>query len=190
MSLVPFLMSFLASREKLPISTVTSAGATNNLILPAALTPFDPLCSCAAQCLYVLTDDNPFAIDELRTNAAYTACLLSLIDTNPQPNEKGKDIADDRVTTLRVLCCGKSIPETLNYHTIPTILACRHHAKHLSNTAAFYRRHSGRGSRIGAPCFDTSVVFGLAAGSITKSSGTRCTGGKLFPPTHEKLISN
>ncbi|KAI0964127.1 hypothetical protein AcW1_010246 [Taiwanofungus camphoratus] len=46
-SLIPFLMSFLASREKLPLSTVTSA----------------------AQCLYVLTDENPLVIEEERQNS-------------------------------------------------------------------------------------------------------------------------
>ncbi|THG94495.1 hypothetical protein EW026_g6991 [Hermanssonia centrifuga] len=56
-ALVPFLMSFLGSRSKLPVSTVTSA----------------------AQCLYVLTDDNWPATNELRTNGAYTACLLSIV---------------------------------------------------------------------------------------------------------------
>ncbi|KAI0082315.1 ARM repeat-containing protein [Panus rudis PR-1116 ss-1] len=82
MSLVPFLMSFLASKESLPISTVTSA----------------------AQCLYVLTDDNPPASDELRANAAYTACLLSI--ARGDTNERAKAISDERYTALRVLCSG------------------------------------------------------------------------------------
>ncbi|KAL4253634.1 Armadillo-like helical [Abortiporus biennis] len=84
-SLIPFLMSFLGSRDKLPISTVSSA----------------------AQCLYVLTDDNYVAINEVRTNAEYTACLLGIVQPEPSlPNGKGKDTSDDRAAALRVLCCG------------------------------------------------------------------------------------
>ncbi|KAH9923614.1 ARM repeat-containing protein [Fomitopsis serialis] len=86
-SLVPFLMSFLASRERLPISTVTSA----------------------AQCLYVLTDENPPAIEEVRSNAPYSACVLSIVQSReglPQANGKNKEVADNRGLALQVLCCG------------------------------------------------------------------------------------
>ncbi|EMD42255.1 hypothetical protein CERSUDRAFT_110786 [Gelatoporia subvermispora B] len=85
--LIPFLMSFLGSRENLPISTVTSA----------------------AQCLYVLTDENPSAINELRADAAYTACLLSIVrpsESAPAVNGKDKEKAIERALALRVLCCG------------------------------------------------------------------------------------
>ncbi|THH26612.1 hypothetical protein EUX98_g7581 [Antrodiella citrinella] len=86
LSLVPFLMSFLAARTNLPLSTVTSA----------------------AQCLYVLSDDNPPAIHEIRPNAAYTTCLLEIAKTEGSPNlnEKGKEVSNERLVTLRVLCCG------------------------------------------------------------------------------------
>ncbi|KAI0348220.1 ARM repeat-containing protein [Trametopsis cervina] len=85
-SLVPFLMSFLSAREKLPVATVASA----------------------AHCLYVLTDDNYPAIVEVRSNGAYTACLLSVArpDEAEKPNGKGKAARDDREVTLRILCSG------------------------------------------------------------------------------------
>ncbi|KAI0368910.1 ARM repeat-containing protein [Pilatotrama ljubarskyi] len=86
-SLVPFLMSFLAARDKLPLSTVTSA----------------------AQCLYVLTDENPPIIDEVRSNAEYTACLLAIVrpeDAAPKANGKDKDTSDVRTIAFRVLTCG------------------------------------------------------------------------------------
>ncbi|KAI8990655.1 ARM repeat-containing protein [Trametes punicea] len=86
-SLVPFLMSFLASRDKLPLSTVYSA----------------------AQCLYVLTDENPPIIEEVRSNAEYTACLLAIVrsdQTVTKSNGKDKDTSGARATALRVLICG------------------------------------------------------------------------------------
>ncbi|KAI0706300.1 ARM repeat-containing protein [Cerioporus squamosus] len=86
-SLVPFLMSFLASRDSLPLSTVTSA----------------------AQCLYVLTDENPPIIEEVRTNAEYTACLLAIVrsaDTPAKANGKEKETSDAKASAFRVLCCG------------------------------------------------------------------------------------
>ncbi|KAG1810178.1 ARM repeat-containing protein [Suillus plorans] len=81
-NLVPFLMSFLAARAKLPIATVTAA----------------------AQCLYVLTDDNQPAIDELRSNAAYSTCLLEIV--HDEDGVKDKKIIWDRITTLKVLSSG------------------------------------------------------------------------------------
>ncbi|EPT03355.1 hypothetical protein FOMPIDRAFT_1040483 [Fomitopsis schrenkii] len=86
-SLVPFLMSFLASGDRLPLSTVTSA----------------------AQCLYVLTDENPPAVEEVRSNAPYSSCILSIVQSRealPQANGKNKELADDRSLALQVLCCG------------------------------------------------------------------------------------
>ncbi|KAI0686648.1 armadillo-type protein [Cytidiella melzeri] len=85
-SLVPFLMSFLGAKDKLPVSTVASA----------------------AHCLYVLTDDNPPAMQEVRCNGAYTACLLAVArpDEDQKPNGKGKAASDDREVALRVLCSG------------------------------------------------------------------------------------
>ncbi|KAG8219606.1 ARM repeat-containing protein [Butyriboletus roseoflavus] len=84
-NLVPFLMSFLSSRDKLPISTVVAA----------------------AQSLYVLTDDNQTAIDEVCSDAAYSSCLLDIVRWNERdPKGKSKDLSRDRFETLKVLCCG------------------------------------------------------------------------------------
>ena len=85
-------MSFLAARTKLPIATVTAAGwfadkISFRLVFMAYFT--------SAQCLYVLTDDNQPAIDELRSNAAYSTCLLEIVRT-------------DGVTMLKVLASGKN----------------------------------------------------------------------------------
>lgn len=77
-----------------------------------------------AQCLYVLTDDNPPAISEVRASAEYTACLLAI--ARPQDGEnvsaeslakgKAKEAFDDRETALRVLCSGAFLV---------SVLACR-----------------------------------------------------------------
>ncbi|KAG1889472.1 ARM repeat-containing protein [Suillus subluteus] len=83
-NLVPFLMSFLAARAKLPIATVIAA----------------------AQCLYVLTDDNQPAMDELRSNAAYSTCLLEIVHDEGGVTEKDKEVYWDRMTTLKVLSSG------------------------------------------------------------------------------------
>ncbi|KAL5494642.1 hypothetical protein ACEPAI_103 [Sanghuangporus weigelae] len=85
--LVPFLMAFLESRDKLPSRTVAAA----------------------AQCLYVLTDDNPPAIDGLRSNSSYTACLLSIArgDYAPVPTStEAKELAEDRVLSVKLLAAG------------------------------------------------------------------------------------
>lgn len=83
-NLVPFLMSFLAARAKLPIATVTAA----------------------AQCLYVLTDDNQPAIDELRSNAAYSTCLFEIVHDEGGVTSKDKEVFWDRTSTLKVLSSG------------------------------------------------------------------------------------
>ncbi|KJA28497.1 hypothetical protein HYPSUDRAFT_129419 [Hypholoma sublateritium FD-334 SS-4] len=75
--LVPFLMSFLAARDNLPLTTVSSA----------------------AQCLYVLTDDNRPAISDVRTDASYLACLLSIA-------RQEQAQADPKSITLAVLAAG------------------------------------------------------------------------------------
>ncbi|KAG6842438.1 hypothetical protein C0991_007568 [Blastosporella zonata] len=82
--LVPFLMSFLAARDKVPLAPVTSA----------------------AHCLYVLTDDNFPAISEVRADAGYISCLLDIVRSTDAPHGKSKDPSDPRSTTLKVLCSG------------------------------------------------------------------------------------
>ena len=100
-------MSFLASRDKLPVSTVTAAGEWCAIPEEA-----DHLISrqLSAQCLYVLTDENSSAIEEVRSNAPYSACVLSIVQSRegiPSTNGKSKEVADDRSLALQVLCCGK-----------------------------------------------------------------------------------
>ncbi|KAF7326405.1 ARM repeat-containing protein [Mycena venus] len=88
MKLTPFLMSFLAAREKIPLAPVTAA----------------------AQCLYVLTDDNYPAIADVRSDGGYIACLMSILNPDENsvtmPNGKSADCPDPRVVTLRVLASG------------------------------------------------------------------------------------
>ncbi|KAJ6602568.1 armadillo-type protein [Mycena vulgaris] len=85
MKLMPFLMSFLAAREKIPLGPVTAA----------------------AHCLYVLTDDNYPAITDIRADGSYIACLMSLIDSDEKMgNGKSPETVDPRVVTLRVLASG------------------------------------------------------------------------------------
>lgn len=102
--LVPFLMAFLSSRDHLPITTVTSAGAY------AALSPLLGLKTVnvtAAQCLYVLTDDNPPVGDEIRANLSYVSCLVEISKVRGAPDVKGKTpAAEERAVALGILGCG------------------------------------------------------------------------------------
>lgn len=85
LELIPFLMSFLASRASIPLSTVTSA----------------------AQCLYVLTDDNPPASRKVKGSPEYVEHLLSIAQSGvTQLNGKGKQAAEDPSTTLAILSVG------------------------------------------------------------------------------------
>jgi len=60
-----------------------------------------------AQCLYVLTDDNQPAIDDLRSNAVYSACLLEIVRSEDAASRKDKEVIGDRLTMLKVLAAGK-----------------------------------------------------------------------------------
>lgn len=96
-ALIPFLMSFLASREKLPLTTVVSAGMSFSTSLISCSEPSIPL----AQCLYVLTDDNRPATQEVRHNAGYLSCLLSIVrEENPKKENT------EQTLTLSVLASG------------------------------------------------------------------------------------
>jgi len=56
--------------------------------------------SSLAQCLYVLTEENDPAIEELRMNSGYISCLLNVVQDGTSTN------SDERVVTLRTLACG------------------------------------------------------------------------------------
>ncbi|KAJ7743939.1 armadillo-type protein [Mycena maculata] len=84
MKLIPFLMSFLAAPEKIPLPPITAA----------------------AQCLYVLTDDNYPAIADVRSDSGYITCLMAVINPDENlPNGKSPE-ANPRAVTLRVLAAG------------------------------------------------------------------------------------
>ena len=96
-----------------------------------------------AQCLYVLTDENAPIIDEVRSNAEYTACLLEIVRSSTTPvkaNGKDKDTSDAKLSALRVLCCGtSSLP-----HSCPvTEMASRYSQERLAYTAPIHSRNCG-----------------------------------------------
>ncbi|KAJ1302756.1 hypothetical protein OPQ81_003065 [Rhizoctonia solani] len=94
-SLIPFLMAFLINRAKLPRQVVHAA----------------------AQCLYVLSEDNPPAIQNIRSESEYIACLVA-ISTAPQgPNDDEWDVG------IKILGCGSlrniaPLPAALNASSI------------------------------------------------------------------------
>ena len=95
-----------------------------------------------AQCLYVLTDENYPIIEEVRSNAEYTACLLAVVRSTDSPvnsNGKGKESSDARVPAFRVLCCGAYL-RRLECLLSPRY-ACRYTQEHLTHTAPIHRRN-------------------------------------------------
>ena len=102
MRLVPFLMSFLAARDTLPLIPVTSAG---RYYLISWWQTFIELLRLA-QCLYVLTDDNYPAISDVQADAGYIACLLSIARKENGGLDHTKNV-DPRTVTLSVLAAGK-----------------------------------------------------------------------------------
>jgi hypothetical protein len=66
-----------------------------------------------AQCLYVLSDDNPPVTKEIKFSAAYTACLLDIVRQDEKGKGKAKGPSDERQITLRVLASGTSAPQNL-----------------------------------------------------------------------------
>jgi hypothetical protein len=63
--------------------------------------------SAVAHCLYVLTDDNYPAINEVRSNAAYTSCMLEVVRLESGLLDgKEKEIANKQSVTLSVLVSG------------------------------------------------------------------------------------
>lgn len=61
-----------------------------------------------AQCLYVLTEDNPPVSDEIRANFSYVSCLLEIAKARASVQDvKGKnDAAEERAVALGILACG------------------------------------------------------------------------------------
>ncbi|KZT62660.1 ARM repeat-containing protein [Calocera cornea HHB12733] len=98
LDLAPFLLAFLLNREQIPLPTVVAA----------------------AQCLYVLTDDNPPFLEAVRSSGEWVAALMDAARTGsvlpngttngtPKKSDKGKAKEKDdpeRLTELRVLACG------------------------------------------------------------------------------------
>ena len=96
-------MSFLASRTKLPISTVTAAGEILNILVDDKL-----ILVSTAHCLYVLTDDNYPAINEMKRDPGYTSCLLEVVQAEKGlSNGKGKEAAYEKSIALQVLVSGR-----------------------------------------------------------------------------------
>jgi len=90
-NLTPFLMAFLTNRDKIPVNAAVAA----------------------AQCLYVLSDDNDPVINAIKKNQEYISCLLGIVNSTTS-NEIGdgdgmkvdEPIDDERMTMLKVLACG------------------------------------------------------------------------------------
>ena len=102
-------MAFLSSRDHLPLTTVTSAGAYAALSPLLGLAPdrLKTVNVTTAQCLYVLTDDNPPVGDEIRANLSYVSCLLEISKVRGVPDVKGKTpAAEERAVALGILGCG------------------------------------------------------------------------------------
>lgn len=54
-----------------------------------------------------MTDDNQPAIDELRSNAAYSACLLEIVRSEDAARGRDNEVIGDRLAMLKVLGTGK-----------------------------------------------------------------------------------
>lgn len=74
----------------------------------------------AAQCLYVFTEENDVATDEVRMNSLYVNCLVGIARGDvPKSKPNAKDLLEHqtsavKATLLRTLVCGKS------WESIPT----------------------------------------------------------------------
>jgi len=89
MNLAPFLIAFLFSRDKLPQSVVIAA----------------------AQCIFVLSDDNNHFASQLRNDSSCVACLVEVAQSESAPtsatpaNPSAAAAVNVRHTQLRVLAC-------------------------------------------------------------------------------------
>lgn len=68
----------------------------------------------SAQCLYVLSDDNPPVTSDIRANSSYTSCLLAVAqeEASPVSPRKGKEkdmqeMVEERRVSIRLLAVGK-----------------------------------------------------------------------------------
>jgi len=61
-----------------------------------------------AQCLYVLTEDNPPVAEVIRANVSYVSCLLEIAKAHGGVQDaKGKSAtAEERTVALGILACG------------------------------------------------------------------------------------
>ena len=104
--LIPFLISFLEHRTRLPLSLVNAAGASNITFLGSPMI----LMISLAQCIYVLSDDNTPAIEALRADkSSHISTLLSIVQSDPatRPNAiDGKSSLGIDIVWHRVLVCG------------------------------------------------------------------------------------
>ncbi|KAF8336322.1 ARM repeat-containing protein [Cantharellus anzutake] len=84
--LMPFLMAFLEHRAQLPLALVNAA----------------------AQCIYVLSDDNASTIEALRTGkSSFVPSLLSVVQSDfVTPVTTVKSSSETEAIMLRVLVCG------------------------------------------------------------------------------------
>ena len=67
----------------------------------------------AAQCLYVLTEDNPPVAGAIRANFSYASCLLEIAKARGVVQEvSGEDATtEERAVSLGVLACGAFVSE-------------------------------------------------------------------------------
>lgn len=70
--------------------------------------------SASAQCLYVLSDDNPPVTSDIRANSSYTSCLLAVSqeEASPVSPQKGKEkdmqeMVEERRMSIRLLAVGE-----------------------------------------------------------------------------------
>lgn len=75
--------------------------------------------SVSAQCLYVLSDDNPPVTNDIRANSSYTSCLLAVAqeEVSPVSPRKGKEkdmqeMVEERRVSIRLLAVGECCDQT------------------------------------------------------------------------------
>ncbi|KAG9041973.1 hypothetical protein FS837_011509 [Tulasnella sp. UAMH 9824] len=105
-------MAFLISRDKIPLKTVLAAGVS--LFAETWSRTKTLLTVSAAQCLYVLSDDNDPTALIIRKTQAYTSCLLGIVTSSEPDNSTDsanamaidKPADSEKRMNLKVLACG------------------------------------------------------------------------------------